>query len=142
MILSLPLHVVLPRKKQARIFVLNLNVYRNTHYIVLNQAKALYKEQVEQSYKEWLSVDPVDRLYGIPNEPLRFTYTIYPANNRAFDISNVCSIVDKFTCDALQELGVIQNDNHKFIPEVTYKIGKVDKENPRVELEITAKENP
>jgi Holliday junction resolvase RusA-like endonuclease len=135
MILALPLQVVLPRKKQARIFVLNLNIYRNTHYIVLNQAKALYKEQVEQAYKEWLSVD-ADRYYTFPDEPYIFQYTVYPANNRAFDISNVCAIVDKFTCDALQEMGVIKNDNHKFIPEVLYKIGKVDKDNPRVELEI------
>jgi hypothetical protein len=135
-ILKLPLHIVLPRKKQARIFVLNLNVYRNTHYIVLNQAKALYKEQVEQAYREWESQG--ENHYLFPDEPYRFIYTVYPANNRAFDISNVCSIVDKFTCDALQELGVIKNDNHKYIPEVSYKIGKVDKNNPRMELEITA----
>jgi Holliday junction resolvase RusA-like endonuclease len=140
MILILPLHVVLPRKKQARIFILNLNVYRNTHYIVLNQAKALYKEQVEQAYEEWLSVDS-DRYYTFPDEPYHFSYTVYPANNRAFDISNICSIVDKFTCDALQELGVIKNDNHKFISKVSYKIGKVDKDNPRVELEIETNEN-
>lgn len=133
MILSLPLHVVLPRKKQARIFILNLNVYRNTHYIVLNQAKALYKAQVEQAFKEWRERD---NYYAFPDEPYRFIYTVYPANNRAFDISNICSIVDKFTCDALQELGIIRNDNHKIIPEVSYKIGKVDKDNPRVELEI------
>jgi Holliday junction resolvase RusA-like endonuclease len=132
MILALPLHVVLPRKKQARIFVLNLNIYRNTHYIVLNQAKALYKEQVKQAYNEaFLKYGPF-----MIEEPYIFKYTVYPANNRAFDISNVCAIVDKFTCDALQELGIIKNDNHKFIPEVSYKIGKVDKDNPRVELEI------
>jgi hypothetical protein len=135
MILNLPLHAVLPRKKQARIFILNLNVYRNTHYIVLNQAKALYKGMVQCALNEWLNAD-TDNHYTVPNEPYRFTYTVYPGNNRAFDISNICSIVDKFTCDALQELGIIQNDNHKIIPEVSYKIGKVDKDNPRVELEI------
>jgi hypothetical protein len=129
-----PLQVVLPRRKAARVFQLNLNVYRNTHYIVLNQAKALYKEQVEQGYREWLS-ESDDNYYG-PNPPLVFTYTVYPANNRAFDLANVLPIVQKFTDDALIDLGIIKDDNHKVITAINYRFGKVDKERPRVELEI------
>lgn len=132
MILRLPLHVVLPRKKQARVFTLNLNVYRNTHYIVLNQAKVLYKDQVEQAVREW----ECEHIFESFMPPFTFTYTIYPANNRAFDLGNVLSIVQKFTDDALIELGIIKDDNHKIISAINYRFGKVDKENPRVELEI------
>lgn len=128
----LPLHVVLPRKKQARLFALNLNIYRNTHYIVLNQAKALYKEKVEQAV-----FDAYEDGEGPRGEcPLIFTYTVFPANNRAFDLANILPIVQKFTDDALIELGIIKDDNHKIIPAINYRFGKVDKENPRVELEI------
>jgi hypothetical protein len=132
MILSLPLQVILPRKKQARIFVLNLNIYRNTHYIVLNQAKALYKEQVEQAVKEWESEQIIESF----TPPFIFTYTVYPANNKAFDLANVLPIVQKFTDDALISLGIIRDDNHKIIPAINYRFGKVDKDNPRCELEI------
>jgi Holliday junction resolvase RusA-like endonuclease len=131
--LILPLSVVLPRKKEARKFVLNLNIYRNTHYLVLNQAKRLYKDQVEQSYTDYqcsnLDFEPV-------KYPLIFTYTVFPVNNRAFDLANVLPIVQKFTDDALIELGIIKDDNHKIVSAINYRFGKVDKENPRVELQI------
>ena len=133
--IMLPLSVLLPRKKEARKFVLNLNIYRNTHYLVLNQAKRLYKEKVEQVYKEWLSES--DNNYYWKSPPFIFTYTVYPANNRAFDLANVLPIVQKFTDDALIELGIIKDDNHKIVSAVNYRFGKVDKGNPRVELEIS-----
>ena len=124
----LPLSVTLPRKTKAdKIFILNLNVYRNSHYMTLNQAKVAWKEIVAQA---------TAGIVNTASMPFNFTYTVYPATNRKFDISNVCSIIDKFTCDALQEYGIINNDNYKNIPEVIYKFGCVDKENPRVELEI------
>lgn len=132
--LILPLSVVLKRKTKAdKVWNLNLNIYRNSNFHILNNVKKLYKEKVEQAVQEFFA-DHDYKDYPMP--PFIFVYTIFPANNRAFDISNICSIVDKFTCDALQELGIIKNDNHKIIPEVSYKIGKVDKDNPRVELEI------
>jgi Holliday junction resolvase RusA-like endonuclease len=102
---------------------------------VLNQAKGLYKEKVEQAYKEWLS-ESDDNFYISTGTPFIFIYTIYPANNRKFDLANVLPIVQKFTDDALIELGIIKDDNHKIIPAINYRFGKVDKENPRVELEI------
>ena len=70
--------------------------------------------------------------------PYRFTYTLFQQSGRATDVANVLSIVDKFTCDALVELGVLPDDNHKIVKEVVYRYGGVDKENPRAELEITS----
>ena len=125
----LPLSVTLPRKTKAdKIFALNLNIYRNTHYLVLNQAKIAWKDIVEKTF--WRSP------FMLGDGPYRFTYTVYPASNRKFDISNVCSIIDKFTCDALIEIGVITDDSYKIIPSIDYRFGGVDKENPRVELNI------
>ncbi len=128
--LSLPLHVVLPRKKGDRKWILNLNTYRNTHYHVLNQVKILYFQVVGRCLYE-------DESEGRGNPPFILTYTVYPANNRKFDLANVLPIIQKFTDDALIELGIISDDNHKIIPAINYRFGKVDKENPRVELEIS-----
>jgi hypothetical protein len=129
----LPLSVTLPRKTKAdKVVALNLNVYRNTHYLVLNQAKIAYKEQVKIAM--YTSKGVIKG--GIWDGPYHFTYTVFPANNRAFDLANVLPIVQKFTDDALIELGFIKDDNWKVVRAVDYRFGGVDKTNPRVELEI------
>jgi hypothetical protein len=69
--------------------------------------------------------------------PYLFTYTIFPANNRKFDLANVLPIIQKFTDDALIDLESISDDSYKVIPAINYRFGGVDKESPRVELEIT-----
>jgi hypothetical protein len=118
--------VNLPRKKGDRVWILNLNSYRNTHFHVLNQAKVEWARTVIHS--------PVDGPDCEP--PYRFTYTVFPASNRKFDLSNVLSVVEKFTDDALIECGVIPDDSYKVIPCIDYRFGGVDKQFPRVELEI------
>lgn len=113
-------------------FALNLNTFRNAHHMVMNQAKVAWKDVV--CYSLPVSVSDEAKL---PDPPYLFTYTVYPANGRAFDIANICPAIQKFTDDALQELGVIENDNYKFIRAVNYRFGGIDKEYPRCELEIT-----
>lgn len=124
----LPFSVVMPRKKGDRVWILNLNSYRNTHFQILNKAKLLWSDMVTA-----LCI----RAEDLPSSPpYRFVYTVYSANNRKFDLANVCSVVQKFTDDALIELGIITDDSYKIIPEIDYRFGCVDKENPRIELEI------
>lgn len=126
----LPLSVTIPRKtKQDKVFTLNLNIYRNSHHFTLNSAKVLWKDIVATA----ISKSVKDFTTG---NVLCFWYVIYPSSNRKFDVSNVCSIIDKFTCDALQEFSVIKDDSYRVIPRVVYDFGKVDKENPRCELNI------
>lgn len=128
----LPLFVLIPRKtKESKKVILNLNVYRNLHHITNNQAKVIYKEIIK------LSLPGNQHLLSCP--PYQFTYVLYQQSKRHTDISNILSIVDKFTCDALVELGHLADDNYKFISEVVYKYGGVDKENPRAELFIQSK---
>lgn len=125
----LPLEVVIPRKtKDDKRVALNLNIYRNLHHMTLNQAKIAMKDCVRVA----LPIMPAN----VEPPPYRFTYTIFPKTGRALDLGNVGSIVQKFTDDALVELGIIKDDNHKIVSEVMYKFGGVDKDNPRAELQI------
>ena len=134
MTICLPLSVTIPRKtKEDKVFALNLNVYRNAHHMILSDAKNRWKGIVAKSLS--------DIKASMPPPPYNVIYTVFWANGRAFDIANVCSIIDKFTMDALQELGIIENDNYKHIPEVRYKFGGIDKENPRCELTIEGANN-
>ena len=126
--ITLPLSIVIPRKtKEDKVFALNLNVYRNAHHFVMNTAKTMWLDIVLHAHIEGGEVEP----------PYKFTYTVYPENKRKFDLGNVCPAIQKFTDDALIELGIISDDNYKVIPLIEYRFGGIDKDNPRCELEIT-----
>tara|TARA_R100001143_G_C3324421_1_gene116363 strand:- start:285 stop:671 length:387 start_codon:yes stop_codon:yes gene_type:complete len=122
--IDLPLEVYYSKKKK---FILNLNNYRNAHYRVLSISKRLYSENL------------VPRLKGFDRftEPVSLTYTYYARSNRRLDISNPCSIIDKFTCDALVKAEILEDDSFRQIKEVVYKFGGVEKDNPRCELVIS-----
>lgn len=113
------------KKNKEVLFHLNLNVYRNKHYRVLNLAKIEYKERL----KDTINCLPVfDRL--------AILYEVHMKSKRAFDVSNVGSIHSKFFLDALTELGKIKDDNYNFIPIECCTFGEVDKDNPRVDIHL------
>ncbi len=134
--INLPLAIWFPRETmQDKLIHLNMNTTRNMHYHVLNKVKELFKAHVEHEVmafrKQW-----GDRYVLNPKSRMEFHYTIFPESNRAMDVMNPGSVIDKFTCDALVQLGVIKDDNHKIISEFHFSFGGVDKENPRCELTI------
>jgi hypothetical protein len=100
----------------------------------LNKAKIEYKWQLfgKDPEPRWGR----DMKEAIGEPPYHFIYTVFPANNRKFDLANVLPIVQKFTDDALIELGIIDDDSYKVIRAIDYRFGHVDKDNPRCELEI------
>lgn len=123
--INLPLHVWVSGKTK---FILNLNNYRNAHFQVLNKAKKLYAEEVSLS---------IGKQRPCFMGGCMLTYTLYQPTNRRVDVSNPLSIIDKFTCDALTELGILPDDSYKYVLSVAYNWGGVDPKNPRAELEIT-----
>ena len=116
-----PLRVPVGKK----LFVLNLNIYRNAYFQILNRAKIVYKETIK---KELIGLEL--------KPPIAITYTYYPPDNRKCDLGNVLPIHAKFFEDALVEYKYLPDDNYKFINQTIYKIGEVDKANPRVEIYI------
>lgn len=125
-IVSVPLKVQISKKGY---FALNLNVYRNAHYMTLNKAKVVFKELITPF------------LVQIPKlKHCSLEYVLYPKTNRLCDVSNVCSIVDKFFSDAFVESGHLEDDNYTFIKDIKYRFGAVDPKNPRVDVIITTEE--
>ena len=122
MIVISPLRIVRPRSKD---WILNLNIYRNTHYMTLNGVKIKYKALIQ---------DQVDLL---PKSLcVSLTYVLYPKTKRRTDLVNVLCIHSKFFEDALVESGKLPDDNYEHLVKTTYLFGEVDKENPRVEILI------
>ena len=99
--------------------------------MILTEAKEAYKELVCDAY--FLLANKC-----LPPPPYKFCYTVYPGSARIFDLGNVLPVVGKFAEDALIALGVISDDSYKIIRSIEYRIGEIDRENPRVELEITS----
>ena len=124
MIISLPLYVNISSQKK---FILNLNNYRNAHYHLLNIAKTNFNEIIYNDIKNFKTIS---------KNNISLIYTVYKNDRRKFDVANVCSVLDKFFCDALVDAGILIDDNYDYIKQVTYKFGGIDKNNPRVDVEI------
>jgi len=120
--ISLPLRVPVSKKK---LWSLNLNQYRNTHFQTLNKAKAIFTKSVKSQLK------------GIPRlKRITLKYTVYAPSAQLFDTNNICSIVDKFFQDALIHAGIIEDDHYKIVVGTQFLPGGIDRGNPRVEVEI------
>lgn len=121
-IISLPLRVPISKKKK---FPLNLNHYRNAHYRDLSRAKNKFTELV------------LDKLQHLPEmEGCLLEYVLYPATRQRCDVSNVCSVIDKFFSDTLVTCNRLEDDNYKLVPKVKYTFGAVDPNNPRCDVII------
>lgn len=120
---SIPLYVYVSKRKK---FNLNLNDYRNTHYQELSKAKNSVETLV------------LLRLRGSPDisTPAKLTVTLWKEGKRRRDLSNVCSIADKFVCDAMVKSGVIKDDSCDEIVRVEYIYGGIDRNNPRIDIKL------
>jgi len=122
MIIIAPLRIIRPRAKD---WLINLNTFRNSHYMTLNGVKIKYKALVQ---------DQVDLLPEM--DRCRLELTLFPKTKRRMDLTNMLSIQDKFICDAIVEAGKLPDDDYHHIVSTTYLFGEVDKENPRAEIHI------
>ena len=117
----LPLSV--PRTKKGKPWYLNLNSYRNDHNTVLHKVKVAFAAIA-------IPLIGKARFTG----PVRLTYTLFYGANRRIDLSNVCSVADKFFSDCLTAAGAIEDDNASVVREVRYVWGGLDRSDPRIEV--------
>ena len=124
--LELPIYHTFQRKtkKDTKILV-GMNWYRNAHFRNSNQVKQYYHKLIHSK---------VTQSQKLKNKYM-VSYTLYPSNSNC-DLMNVVSVIDKFLNDALQDCGVVINDNIKFYKSMTATVKEVDKLNPRIEIII------
>lgn len=121
--LTNPIYKITRNKKT----LLGWNQVLMMHRFTKNNLKRWYSDIVI-SQVSGKKIEEYDGKYGIE-------VTLFYENARC-DNSNVCGVADKFTLDALQECGVLKNDNVTKCVETIYRVGGCDKENPRVEIKI------
>jgi hypothetical protein len=107
-------YVIVKNKK----FMLNLNVYRNTHYHVLNKAKQQFMSNLIAANVEILNYKFL---------AVKITYTIIPHNKALFDTQNIISIVDKFFCDTLVAFRIIPDDNYNYVTYGAHSVAEITK---------------
>lgn len=107
-----PTKVVLPRKrKKDMVIYLNLNIYRNLHFILNNDAKKEYKR---------LMIDQVSQLPKM--KKIALVFVLHKSTLGVKDRHNVCCIVQKFFCDVLTDdiIKIIPDDDDKYIEYERY----------------------
>ena len=124
--LKCPLFVDLPRKttKDKRIYI-NMNSYRNLHYLVNNQVKKMYLEAVREQL-EGLTIQT----------PVEITYKVFKKTSRRLDKMNVVAITSKYLLDAITELGCWEDDNDDHVKTEVILPTELDRANGRVEVTI------
>lgn len=110
------------KTKKDKIFLVNLNWYRNAHYFISNDVKNHYKELVARQVKK-----PIQG-------KIRLNFSIF-IKRKGSDGDNIHAIIRKFFLDALVDLKIIEDDNFEIV------VGGCDnyfhdKKNPRAEIEV------
>ena len=109
-----------------------LNEYSDaerTHYrygASIKKAETQRAVQELLTHKRWWGIAP-----PVPKSIFKFTW--YRVNRRT-DPDNIC-FAKKFLLDAMQEVGIIENDGWSLVAGFTDSF-EVDKNNPRVEIEL------
>jgi len=116
----LPIFLHKGRKK----YHLNLNQYRNWHYLISNTLKKQFKQTI------------YSQLNFTFDQKIQISYIYYAPDKRKRDLMNVIVVIDKFFQDALTEYNCIKSDDTDTVVEVKCQYGGVDRENPRVEASI------
>ena len=106
------------------------NFTRNAHYHILNKLKQHYHKLVADRLKEFETI----------KGQYRVSY-VYYYKNSASDGSNVVSGIEKYLLDAIQEIGLVTNDNVQYHIGSKWDVGGQDKDNPRMEVCIRCIDN-
>ena len=106
--------------------LLGMNWYSNAHYRTANAVKQEYHKAIGK-------ILPKD--FVCLKSPVRTSYRLY-YKNKLSDANNIISITEKFLLDALQEHGIIVNDNVQHYIKSSWEVVEQDRDNPRVEVLI------
>lgn len=113
---SVPIYINIGKSKKKNHYI-NMNSARNWPFHLSNNLKKKFKAAIEDRL-------PTEICYS----KYRLEYVIYLPNKLKRDIMNIGSMIDKFTNDALVELGIVEEDNYNHLQDVRFSYGGYDEE--------------
>ena len=123
---NVPMSIDVGVRKKRTIW-LNLNNIHTMHYNQYNGVKKKMKKIISE-----LELDFYYTKYTVH-------YGIYLPDKLKRDVANVGSVVDKFVCDALAELGLTPDDNYHHLQHIVYEYMGYD-ENKKGYVVVTVTE--
>lgn len=121
--IELPVYYAISSKKTI---LVGANFARSkAHYFTLNKLKQHYHKLVADKLSEF---EPISGQFKVKY--------VYYYKNSSSDGSNVVSQIEKYLLDAIQDIGLVENDNVKYHIGSSWEVGFQDKENPRMEVYI------
>lgn len=111
--------------------LIGMNWYRNVHFYTESSIKKYYTQLIISMFKR-----PRPKLKG----KIKVKYTLYYRNSKS-DLMNIVAVLDKYLMDALQEAGIIKNDNVEHYTKNEIEVIGKDEKNPRLICEIMEVEN-
>ncbi|MGL4402443.1 MAG: hypothetical protein ACRCTS_01700 [Fusobacteriaceae bacterium] len=130
--LSLPLYYEQKFKtKPNKNILVALNWYRNCDFHINNKIKKEYHDIIKRELFGELGIYVPSKTGG----KYRVKYKLYYKNSQS-DLMNCVAVLDKYLQDALQEMGIVKNDNVKHYVGCSVEVAGQDKINPRLECEI------
>lgn len=127
MIISMPLFIEMGISRKTlkpNRYYINFNNYHNWHFQVRNKLKIKYKDIL------------APKVEGITIGRMFMVFTLHRADKRRVDRSNILALHEKFFCDGFVRCGCIRDDNDDYLESSHYYTGNIDKQNPRVDIEL------
>ena len=115
-VINVPLRIKVGKKYVA----LSLNVYRNCHHHILNQAKIEFQKRVQ------------NQIFALPQmNKIKIHYEFWYQDKRIHDLNNSMAVISKFFEDCLTRADIIKDDNYLYVVGSSNSFGGIDKKNPR-----------
>jgi len=112
--------------RKNKLELMSLNWYGKTNKFERNKIK--------KEYHKLIKIQLLKNKKKIKGK-YRVNYKYFYQNSRS-DLDNVAAVIAKFLNDGLKELGIIVDDNVKYLVNSQLSIGGCDRKNPRMEIEV------
>ena len=116
---AIPTRIILGKNKKTS-FPINVNTFANKHHRVKHNAKTIFYDYIQ-------SLRLSDITHGAYENRVQLHYDYYRERGGLFDESNVGAALDKFTCDALVNCGVLRGDDYKRVKHYTFEFCGIEK---------------
>ena len=109
-------------------YMLGLNWLQDAHYRSRNIVKQQFSTNIGKVLPNGVKL----------NSPIETSYKVYYKNKKS-DAGNIVAVTEKFLLDALQEHGVIIEDNVQHYTKSSWEVCEQDRDNPRIEVTIKSR---
>ena len=123
--ITLPIYYTHKVKGKQKTILVGMNAYERMFYIPRNKMKKHFYSLIRVTARR---LKPIKGMVATH-------YTVF-YKNKASDAPNIVAVIDKMLMDALQENGVIEQDNVQSYVRSSWEVGGQDTINPRIEIKI------